>query len=44
MGEITWKTKEQIEEELNNPPLTQVEEIAKQQTDLLFTLMMNGVI
>lgn len=44
MGEINWKTKEQIEEELNNPQLTQVEEIAKQQTDLLFTLMMNGVI
>jgi hypothetical protein len=44
MGEINWKTKEEIEQEILNPPLSQVEELAKQQTDLIFTLMTNGVI
>lgn len=44
MGEINWKTKEEIDQELLNPPLNSLEELAKQQTDLVFTLMTNGVI
>lgn len=44
MGEITWKSKEEIEQELQNPALNDIEELAKQQTDLVFTLMTNGVI
>jgi hypothetical protein len=44
MGEIIWKTQEEIDLELQNPPLSEVEELAKQQTDLVFTLMTNGVI
>lgn len=44
MGEISWKTQEQIDQEKLNPPLNEVEELAKQQTDLIFTLMTNGVI
>lgn len=42
MAEVKWKTKEVLEAEKNTP--TPLEEISKQQTDLVFTLMMNGVI
>jgi hypothetical protein len=44
MGEITWKTQEEIDQELQNPQLSDIEELAKQQTDLVFTLMTAGVI
>jgi hypothetical protein len=44
MGEIIWKTQEEIDLELQNPKLSDIEELAKQQTDLVFTLMTNGVI
>jgi hypothetical protein len=44
MGEIFWKTQEEIDQELQNPQLNDIEELAKQQTDLVFTLMTNGVI
>lgn len=44
MGEIIWKTQEEIDQELQNPTLSDIEELAKQQTDLVFTLMTNGVI
>lgn len=44
MGEIIWKNQTEIDEELSNPPLNDIEELAKQQTDLVFTLMTNGVI
>ena len=42
LSEITWKTKEEIEAELNQP--NPIEELEKTQTDLLYSLMMNGVI
>ena len=42
MGEITWKTKEEIDAELQK--LSPIQELEKTQTDLVFSLMMNGVI
>lgn len=42
MAEIKWKTKEEIEAERNKP--NPVEALEQSQTDLIFTLMMNGVI
>lgn len=42
MAEIKWKTKEELEAERNQP--SPIETLEQSQTDLIFTLMMNGVI
>jgi hypothetical protein len=42
MAEIEWKTKEEINNEKSQP--SELEIIKKQQADLIFSLMMNGVL
>lgn len=42
MAEINWKTAEEIEAERTK--LSPVQELEQSQTDLVYTLMMNGVI
>lgn len=42
MSEIQWKTKEELDAEKNQP--NPLEELQKTQADLVFSLMMNGVI
>lgn len=39
-----WNANQQAILNANKPPLSEIEQIKKQQADLTFTLMMNGVI
>jgi hypothetical protein len=42
MADLTWKTEEELEIERNK--LSQIQELEKSQADLIFELMMGGVI
>jgi hypothetical protein len=42
MAELKWKTKEVLDAERNKPSI--IDELQKTQADLVFSLMMNGVI
>lgn len=42
MGQFNWKTQEEIQEEQSKK--TPTEELAQAQADLIYTLVMNGVI
>jgi hypothetical protein len=42
MADLKWKTEEVLEAERNKP--SQLEELEKSQADLVFELMMGGVI
>jgi hypothetical protein len=42
MAEIVWKTKEEIDAELQK--LSPIQELEKSQADLIYSLMMGGVI
>lgn len=43
MADINWKTKEQIEEETKEQP-DRIGVLEQTQSDLIFNLMMNGVL
>jgi len=43
MANIEWKTKEQLEQE-NIPQPSELDILKKQQADLIFQLMINGVL